>query len=70
MDKPSELRLLINSETPLIYVETWEEERVEAMLEVIASDLQIQLFHWTSPPAWRGPACPTPSSAPPIRWPP
>ena len=31
MNKARELTLLINSETPLIYIETWEEKRVEAM---------------------------------------
>ena len=47
MNKARELTLLINSETPLIYIETWEEERVEAMLEALAVDLQIPLFFWT-----------------------
>lgn len=47
MEKAKELMLLINSEAPLIYIETWEEERVEAMLEAIAAELQIPLFYWT-----------------------
>jgi len=47
MEKVQELKLLINSEAPLIYIETWEEDRVEAMLEAIAAELQIPLFYWT-----------------------
>jgi AAA+ superfamily predicted ATPase len=48
MDKQQELYLLINSESPLIYVETWEEERIERMLEAIATQLEIPLFTWTA----------------------
>ncbi len=47
MEKVQELKLLINSEAPLIYIETWEEDRVEAMLEAVAAELQIPLFYWT-----------------------
>lgn len=47
MDKTKELELLINSDTPLIYIETWEEQRVERMLAGIAAGLGIPLFFWT-----------------------
>ncbi len=47
MDKAEDLRLLINSETPLIFVETWEEERVEMMLRKISEELDVPLFLWT-----------------------
>lgn len=42
-----DLELLINSRYPLIAVETYEEERVEAALQQIALRLGVPLFVWT-----------------------
>lgn len=42
-----DLELLINSRYPIIAIETYEEERVEGMLQQIAARLGIPLFVWT-----------------------
>ena len=39
MDTAQELELLIRSKYPIIYLETWEEERAENLLKVIANKL-------------------------------
>ena len=39
MDTAKELELLIRSKYTIIYLETWEEERAENLLEVIANKL-------------------------------
>lgn len=41
-----ELTLLINSEYPIIYLETWEEARAEEILRCVAHDLNISLYEW------------------------
>jgi len=46
-DARKELALLINSEYPIIYLETWEEQRAEEILSQVACDLQIPLFDWS-----------------------
>ena len=48
MDTAQELELLIRSKYPIIYLETWEEERAEKLLKIIAQKLGKYLFIWTS----------------------
>lgn len=48
MDSVRELELLIKSRYPIIYLETWEEERAENLLNLIARNLKKPLFIWTS----------------------
>jgi SpoVK/Ycf46/Vps4 family AAA+-type ATPase len=45
--KHDELRLLINSRHPIITVETAEEERLEAMLLDVATELAVPLYEWS-----------------------
>lgn len=47
IDAQKELKLLIQSRYPIVYVETWEEERVEALLERVAQELRVPLYVWT-----------------------
>jgi len=47
MDRETELEVLIRSKYPLIYVLSWEERRVEAMLRRIASRRGKHLLCWT-----------------------
>jgi ATP-dependent 26S proteasome regulatory subunit len=47
LNKHDELRLLINSRHPIITVETPEEERLEAMLLDIATELSVPLYEWS-----------------------
>jgi AAA+ superfamily predicted ATPase len=42
-----ELRLLINSRHPIITVETPEEERLEALLMEVATELGVPLYEWS-----------------------
>lgn len=42
-----ELALLIQSRYPIVYVETWEEERVEALLRKVAQKMKVPLYVWT-----------------------
>jgi ATP-dependent 26S proteasome regulatory subunit len=42
-----ELQLLINSRTPIIIVETAEEDRLEDLLRTVAERLTLPLFTWT-----------------------
>ena len=46
-NKHDELRLLINSRHPIITVETGEEERLEAMLLDVATELSVPLYEWS-----------------------
>ena len=46
-NKHDELRLLINSRHPIIAVETPEEDRVEALLLDVATDLGVPLYQWS-----------------------
>jgi ATP-dependent 26S proteasome regulatory subunit len=46
-NKHDELRLLINSRHPIIAVETPEEERLEALLLDIATELSVPLYDWS-----------------------
>ncbi len=46
-NKHDELRLLINSRHPIITVETPEEERLEALLLVVGTELGVPLYEWT-----------------------
>ena len=45
--KHDELRLLINSRHPIITVETPEEERLEALLMDVATELGVPLYEWS-----------------------
>jgi ATP-dependent 26S proteasome regulatory subunit len=45
--KHDELRLLINSRHPILTVETPEEERLEAMLIEVATELGVPLYEWS-----------------------
>ncbi len=47
MDTLRTLEILITSRTPLIAIETLEEERAEQILERVAGRLRIPLFVWT-----------------------
>jgi AAA+ lid domain len=47
MDTLRTLEILISSRTPLIAIETLEEERAEQALERVAGRLRIPLFTWT-----------------------
>jgi hypothetical protein len=47
MDTLRTLEILITSRTPLIAIETLEEERAEQVLERVAGRLRIPLFVWT-----------------------
>jgi len=47
MDPIRTLEILVTSRTPLIAIETLEEERVEQALERVAQRLRIALFVWT-----------------------
>jgi hypothetical protein len=46
-DARKELGLLVNSEYPIIYLETWEEQRASEILSRVAYDLQLPLFDWS-----------------------
>lgn len=46
-NKHDELRLLINSHHPILTVETSEEERLEAMLMDVATELGVPLYEWS-----------------------
>ena len=46
-NKHDELRLLINSRHPIITVETPEEERLEALLTDVATELGVPLYEWS-----------------------
>ncbi len=45
-DARKEVALLINSEYPIIYLETWEEARAEEILRAVACDLNVPLYEW------------------------
>jgi hypothetical protein len=45
--KRDELRLLINSRQPIISVETAEEERLEALLFDVATEMDVAMFRWS-----------------------
>ncbi len=42
-----EIKILINAKYPLIYIISWEEERVEALLKIIAEELGKKLYIWS-----------------------
>lgn len=46
-DARKELALLVNSQYPIIYLETWEEARATEILGLVAHDLGIPLYLWT-----------------------
>lgn len=46
-NQQDELRLLINSRHPIIAVETAEEDRVEALLLEVATELGVPLYEWS-----------------------
>ena len=46
-NKHDEMRLLINSRHPIITVETPEEERLEALLLDVATELGVPLYEWS-----------------------
>jgi hypothetical protein len=45
--KQDELRLLINSRSPIITIETAEEERLQGLLQKIAEQLLVPLYVWS-----------------------
>jgi SpoVK/Ycf46/Vps4 family AAA+-type ATPase len=47
-DPLRELELLIKSRYPIIYLETWEEERAEELISLVAKNLGKPLFLWTA----------------------
>jgi SpoVK/Ycf46/Vps4 family AAA+-type ATPase len=47
-DPVRELELLIKSRYPLIYLETWEEERAEELLSIVAKNLGKPFFLWSA----------------------
>jgi len=46
-DRETELEILIRARYPLIYLLSWEERRIEAMLKRIAERRKKRLFAWT-----------------------
>jgi SpoVK/Ycf46/Vps4 family AAA+-type ATPase len=46
-DARKELALLVNSQYPIIYLETWEEARATEILGLVAQDLAVPLYIWT-----------------------
>jgi SpoVK/Ycf46/Vps4 family AAA+-type ATPase len=46
-ERENELEVLIRAKYPLIYLLSWEERRVEAMLRRVAASRQKRLFTWT-----------------------
>ena len=46
-DLAKELKLLIQSRYPIVYIETWEEARAEALVEAVAEELGVPLYVWT-----------------------
>ena len=46
-DRETELEVLIRAKYPLIYLLSWEERRVEAMLRRVAARRKKRLFCWT-----------------------
>jgi ATP-dependent 26S proteasome regulatory subunit len=47
MYKHDELRLLVNSRHPIITAETSEEERLEALLFDVATEMSVPLYEWS-----------------------
>jgi hypothetical protein len=45
-DARKEIGLLVNSDYPLIYLETWEESRATEILGLVAEDLNIPFYTW------------------------
>ena len=46
-DSRKELALLVNSQFPIIYLDTWEEGRATEILGLVAQDLNLPLYVWT-----------------------
>ncbi len=46
-DARKELALLVNSQYPIIYLDTWEEGRATEILGLVAQDLNLPLYVWT-----------------------
>jgi len=46
-DPRRELALLVNSDYPLIYLETWEESRATEILGLVAEELGLPLYVWS-----------------------
>jgi hypothetical protein len=46
-DPQSELALLVNSDYPLIFLETWEEARATEILGLVAEELAVPLYVWS-----------------------
>ena len=42
-----DLRLLVRSRYPILYVESWEEERLEQLLIRVAADLGLPFWTWS-----------------------
>lgn len=47
VEREQELEVLIRAKYPLIYILSWEERRIEAMLVRVAARLNQRLFAWT-----------------------
>jgi ATPase family associated with various cellular activities (AAA) len=47
LDPRQELALLVNSQFPIIYLDTWEERRAAEILGQVAEDLNVPLYIWT-----------------------
>lgn len=46
-DPQRELALLVNSDYPLIFLETWEESRASEILGLVAEELAVPLYVWS-----------------------
>lgn len=46
-DACKQIALLVNSQYPFIYLETWEEGRATEALGLVAEDLNLPLYEWT-----------------------
>jgi low affinity Fe/Cu permease len=62
MDALRTLQILISSRTPLIAIETLEEERVEQALERVAQRLRTSIAR-SATPWWSGPSRISPTSS-------
>ena len=47
MFAPKEIEILVRSKYPILYIVSWEERRIEAALQLIATDLKRTLHVWT-----------------------
>lgn len=62
-----DLELLIRSRYPIIWIETWEEERVRTLIQKIAQRLNKEFYHWDALGNMKGPKGPVKETHTPER---